>query len=129
MKKNEFYSFPPFCISEKVGTYPLVPAHSLHGCVQAKRKCRKDVYFTHGASLCRVGSQASVVCCVPWFDMDAGGFCRASALVKTGPQPVMQCSGTSAEVEADDGMRQALVQLKTFFGYNSFRVGQVSGNH
>jgi hypothetical protein len=64
--------------------------------------------------------------------MDAGGFCRASALVKSGPQPVMRCSGTSAEVEADeadDGMRQALVQLKTFFGYNSFRVGQVSGNH
>jgi len=28
----------------------------------------EDVYFTRGASLCRFGSQAPVVRCVPWFD-------------------------------------------------------------
>lgn len=46
----------------------------------------------------------------------AGGFCRASVLLS----PVKSMTGSSV-----DPVQEALGQLKTYFGYNSFRVGQV----
>jgi hypothetical protein len=54
-------------------------------------------------------------------------FRRASALVadRASHQSMQPQPGSSQPADADDCVRQALAQLKTFFGYNRFRPGQV----
>jgi hypothetical protein len=49
----------------------------------------------------------------------AGGFRRASALLSH--------VKSSRSLKTEDEVKEALGQLTTYFGYNSFRVGQVRG--
>jgi len=49
----------------------------------------------------------------------AGGFRRASALLSN--------EKSTNRMKTEDEVKEALGQLKTYFGYNSFRVGQVRG--
>jgi hypothetical protein len=64
-----------------------------------------------------------------------GGFCSASALVRASPssqrssQHCSQLLQQHVSQDGDEHMQEALRQLKTYFGYNCFRFGQVINHH